>query len=460
MKREFRVRAKVRESLRAAAALSVVAAALVQPAAAQAPDPTAQVREVTADANGYGGELVLASGGSRVLRFDEPVGRVLLGDPDVADVVPLSDRSVYILGRKQGTTSVTVMRAGGKGAPLAAMDVKVGFDIDGLRRNLKEVLPGEPVEVRAGGDGVILSGVLSSSAAAAGAAAVAERYAPTKVVNLTSVKAAEQVMLSVRVAEVQRNALQQLGVTGVSGLWEQGANTLTAAPGAANNEAFANMLLKATVGTVDLNVTIDALERKGVATTLAEPNLVALSGETADFFAGGEFPLPVAQNVSNGQVQTTIQFKPYGVSVAFTPTVVGDTINLAVAPEVSAVDKENAVVAQGFSIPGVTTRRAKTTVELRNGQSFAIAGLIRRDFTDSLRGLPGAARLPVFGALFRSTAWQNRETEVVIIVTARLADPTTADKLKVPTDVTQGPSPTGLWLKARTEQPKPPAKGA
>jgi pilus assembly protein CpaC len=154
----------------------------------------------------------------------------------------------------------------------------------------------------------------------------------------------------------------------------------------------------------------------------------------------------------------TVDYKQYGVSVSFTPTVYGDAINLLVSPEVSALDKENSVVLQGFRIPGITTRRAKTTVELRNGESFAIAGLIRRDFSDSLRGVPGAASLPVFGALFRSTAYQNNETEVVIIVTAHLAAPTSRANLLLPTDTREAPSVGELLLSNTVDKPRAPVR--
>jgi pilus assembly protein CpaC len=417
-------------------------------AVAQSTGPAA-VREVTVDRNGYAGELALALGGSQILRFAEPVGRVFLANPEIGDIVPLNDRTLYVLGRKPGSTSLTVLRKGRDGSPIAAMDVRVGFDVAGLQRDLSEVLPAERIEVRPGGDGVILSGVVSSSAAAAAAAQIAERYAPGKIVNLTSVRAAEQVMLSVRVAEVRRSALQKLGLTGVNALWDLSGSTVLN-PGSFSTEAFANLFGRTTVGAVSVDAVIDALERKGVATTLAEPTLIALSGETANFFAGGEFPVPVAQNVADGKVQTTIEFKQYGVSVGFTPTVAGQSINLVVAPEVSNLDKDNAIVAQGFSIPAITTRRTKTTVELRDGQSFAIAGLIRREFADNLRGLPGASKLPVFGALLRSSAFEKQETEVLIVVTARLAKPT-ADQPRLPTDGFKAPTGPDLLLNGKVE---------
>lgn len=437
-------------------ALGLAAAALLAtPVAAQSPytGPDASVRDVVADPTGYGGQLALPIGGSRILRFGQPVGRVMLGDPKVGEVVPLSDRTLYILGKSAGSTSLTVFPRGAPARPLATLDVRVGYDVDGLRRAMRDLIPDEQVEVTARGDAVVLSGLLTSSAVSQRAAALAERYAPEKVVNLTAIRGAEQVMLSVRVAEVQRTMLKQLGITSINGLWDT-TQGLALIPGEANPEVLANIFGRTVIGE---NFTIDAifeaLERKGFASTLAEPTLVALSGETAVFFAGGEFPVPVPQQGGIGDTRLTIEFKQFGVSVGFTPTVYGDTINLLVAPEVSALDRENSVTLQGFRIPGLTTRRAKTTVELRNGQSFAIAGLIRREFSDSMRGLPGVSNLPVLGALFRSTAFQNNETEAVIIVTAHLAKPTNRRNLVVPTDLRRAPTETELFLNSATDRP-------
>jgi len=415
--------------------------------------PEGAVHEVVADDAGYGGQVALPVGGSRILRFHQPIGRVMVGNPKVGDVIPLGERTLYILGKAAGATSLTVMPRVGA-APLATMDMRVGYDVDNVRRAMHDVLPGEQLDVSARGDGLVLSGTLSSSAAVARAASLAEQYATGHVVNLMSVRAAEQVMLSVRVAEVQRTALQQLGLNNLAALWDT-TGSLTFAPPALNPDSVLNLLGRDQSGDWTFQSVFDALEKKGFASTLAEPNLVALSGETAVFFAGGEFPIPVPQAGLNANT-ITIEYKQYGVSIGFTPTVYGDTINLAVAPEVSALDPANSIVLQGFRIPGITTRRAKTTVELRNGQSFAIAGLIRREFSDNLRGIPGASRVPIFGALMRSTGYQNNETEVVIIVTAHLAKPTDKRNLIAPTDLRQGPSEADLFLTGATDRALPP----
>jgi pilus assembly protein CpaC len=436
-----------RHSSRHAAAPARSVAVAAKPAASEG-----AVRNVTVDATGYAGQLALPVGGSKILKFNQPVGRVLLGDPKVGDVVPLSDRTLYVMGKAAGNTNLTVMR-GDSATPIATLDLRVGYDVDGLKRALTELMPGEPLDVSARGDGLVITGLASSSVVAARAAALAQHYAPEKVVNLMSVRGAEQVMLSVHVAEVQRSALKQLGINSLQGAWDDIGSATTLPPFTFNPDAVLNLVGRTTLGSVTLEGLFNALESKGYATTLAEPRLTALSGETAVFFAGGEIPVPVPQLSSGGQSQITIDYKPYGVSVGFTPTVVGDTINLVVAPEVSALDRDNAVVLQGFRVPALTTRRAKTTVELKNGQSFAIAGLIKKDFSDTLKGLPGIQNVPVLGALFRSTSFQNNETEVVIIVTVHLAKPTTRRNLLLPTETSRAPGEAELFLLPNTDKP-------
>ena len=208
----------------------------------------------------------------------------------------------------------------------------------------------------------------------------------------------------------------------------------------------------------NFDVQLDALERKGAVTTLAEPTLVALSGETASFLAGGEFPVPVVQNpaaaaeaVANNSA-ITVEWKPFGVSLAFTPTVLADgVINMVVAPEVSSIDPSASIVINGLTIPGLQTRRAKTTVELRDGESFALAGLLRRDFQDTVRQVPLLGSIPIIGALFRSTGFKKEETELVIIVTPRLVRPVRAGGLKAPTDRVKPPNEADFFLGGRTD---------
>jgi pilus assembly protein CpaC len=424
-------------------AAALAAGLLLQPAAMAQTAPSEQAS--------HGGGIGLPVGGSHILRFDRPVGRVYLGNSEVADVIALTDRSIYLLGREAGTSSLTIMERGQRSTPLATYTVQVGVDALGLRRTLHEVMPEEAVEVRLAGDGLVLSGAVSSSAAAERATAIAQRFAADRIVNSMTVRAAEQVMLEVRVAEVQRSALTAFGIQSAGAIWQNGFNSsldpTSLLSGIVSPDAFATLQGVGVTGDYTLQGVLNALERRGVVTTLAQPTLVALSGETANFFAGGEFPIPVAVNDGDDGQRISIEFKQFGVAVAFTPTVIGDTINLNVAPEVSALDRNNSIRLFGTDIPALTTRRVQTTVELRNGQSFAIAGLIRRDFTDNLNGLPGASRMPVLGALFRSARFERQETEVVIIVTAHRAQPTTLDRLSLPTDFFNAPSQFQLfWL--------------
>jgi pilus assembly protein CpaC len=428
----------------------IVATALILGLGVQTP-AMAQSRGGHEDASHTGG-IGLPVGGAQILRFDRPVGRVYLGNSEVADVIALTDRSIYLLGKEAGTSSLTIMERGERAVPLATYTVQVGVDALGLRRTLHDVMPDEEVEVRLAGDGLVLSGAVSSSAAADRATSIAQRFAADRVVNSMTISAAEQVMLEVRVSEVQRNELNAMGLS-TNVLWQSGADSAQLLSGIINPDAFGLLAGSVVSGDYTIEAVLDALERRGVVTTLARPTLVALSGETANFFAGGEFPIPVAADDDDDSRRITIEFKQFGVSVAFTPTVVGDTINLNVAPEVSALDRINGLRMNGTDIPAITTRRAQTTVELRDGQSFAIAGLIRRDFTDSVSGLPGVSRMPILGALFRSTRFERQETEVVIIVTAHRAHPTTLDRLVTPTDLFNAPSQFQLFWGGQVEAP-------
>jgi pilus assembly protein CpaC len=393
-------------------------------------------------------------GGSTILRFDEPVGRVFLGDASIADVIPLTDRSLYLLGKKAGSSSLTIMRRGERATPMATYSIQVGIDTIGLKRTLHDIMPGEDIDVRLAGDGAVLSGAVSSSEAAARAMSIAARFAGDKVVNSMTIRQAEQVMLEVRVSEVQRNQLSAMGLS-TNVLWQNSGDSAQLLSGIVNPDAFALLSGAGVSGNYTISAVLDALEQRGAVTTLARPTLVALSGQTANFFAGGEFPIPVASTDAGNLRQVTIEFKQFGVAVAFTPTVIGDTINLHVAPEVSALDRNNAIRLFGTEIPALTTRRAQTTVELRDGQSFAIAGLIRRDFTDNIDGIPGASRMPVLGALFRSTRFERQESEVVMIVTAHRAHPTTLDQLTTPTDLFNAPSQFQLFWGGQIEGSAP-----
>ena len=454
--------------MKRAALLAVAGAALAvaQPALAQ----------VSVASGVQAGELDVPVNKSQVLRADRPYAKALIGNPDIADIVPISSTSVYVLGKKTGTTSLTLYDR--SNSLIAVVDIVVGPDVMTLKRQLAEVVPGTEITARMSNDSVILEGIVPNAVAADRAVQVAETYAPGKVVNLLGIGSAQQVMLEVRFTEVKRSALKQIGLSwfvGSDGGKLQGAtgNGASLVPDPDTGEGVVKLgAITGSFGIIsrtfrglgeNFNVTLDALEKKGAITTLAEPTLVALSGETASFLAGGEFPVPVVQSGGGGvgggnNNAFTVEWKPFGVSLAFTPTVLADgVINLVVQPEVSSIDPTASIVINNLTIPGLQTRRAKTVVEMRDGESFALAGLIRKDFQDTVRQVPLLGSLPIIGTLFRSTGFQNDQTELVIIVTPRLVRPVPSGTLKAPTDHVGPPNEADLFLNGRTDTGVPPA---
>jgi pilus assembly protein CpaC len=355
---------------------------------------------------------------------------------------------VYVFGKQLGTTSLTAIDV--EGGVIAVVDLVVTFDIEGLKGRLFELMPDARVEIRPASDALLLSGEVPSAERLAQVLAVAERFAPDRVTNLMSVGGSQQVMLAVRFAEVQRDTIKLLGLN-TNLLFESGdaAFQLQSGDGVSIDPlSFATGAISVVTGDIALDVLIDTLEEKGVVTTLAEPNLITLSGDTASFLAGGEFPVPVEQEDEG----ITIEFKPFGVGLSFTPTVLGnELINLVLVTEVSDIDPTVSVVTLNLEIPGLSVRRAKTTVELRDGQSFAIAGLLRDDYEDTVRQYPLLGDIPILGTLFRSSEFQNNRTELVVIVTPHLVQPAPAGTLITPTDNFVPPTDFELFLLGRTE---------
>ena len=466
-------------TLGAAIALAAAAFGAAVPASAQV--TVSEADDVRA------GELAVPVNKSQVLRTDRPFAKALIGNPEVADVLPLSDRSLYVLGKKMGTTSLTLYDR--RNMLIAVVDVAVGPDVISLKRQLSELMPNDQVGARMSNDSVVLEGIVSSGPAADRAVQLAETYAPGKVVNLMSIGSAQQVMLEVRFSEIKRGALKDLSVSmfvegsgnnGFQGVIGNGASlsgslgtttTTTTDPITGDSvttvtpnppqlslgnivDSFGVFTRLFRIAGLNIDATLNALERKGLVTILAEPTLVALSGETASFLAGGEFPIPISQSSgSNGGGNAiTVEFKQFGVSLAFTPTVLADgVINMEVAPEVSSIDPSASVIINGLRVPGLQTRRAHTTVELRDGESFALAGLLRRDFQDTVAQFPILGSIPIIGSLFRSTNFQQEETELVIIVTPRLVRPVRSAVMKVPTDRAIAPDESDLFLLGRTD---------
>ncbi|MCM0612002.1 type II and III secretion system protein family protein [Marinobacter sediminum] len=381
-------------------------------------------------------ELHLSIGKSQIIYSRSPLDQVVIGSPDIADIKLLSSRQVLILGMKPGHTNL-VFRDKNQSL-IAVMDVVVGYDLNQIKRKVWEVLPREDgIEVRGSNDSVILSGQVSSPAALKKALSVAESFVPEdKVVNMMQVAGGSQVMLEVRITEISRQSLRELGVQ--LDLLETNDDVFDIVTGLVpNNTPFLSGVVSGNAGgRVDsIEATLSALERHGLAKILAEPNLTALSGQEASFLAGGEVPIPVSQSGAVAGA-ITVDYREFGVGLKFTPTVLDNqTINVKLNAEVSSLDDAIGFQNAGFNIPGITTRRAGTTVEMGDGQSFAIAGLLQNNLNDVVNEVPGLGRIPVLGALFRSTEYQRNETELVVIVTPRLVTPREAGSLADPTQV-------------------------
>lgn len=455
-------------------AKSMTALALGMALAAGAATPApAQIASLTASNVDHAGQLDVPLNKSQVLTVDRAFSKALVGNQEVADILPLTNRSLYVLGKKVGTTSLTLYDS--RNMLIAVVDVAVGPDVVTLKRQLAELIPGEQIGARISNDAVVLTGTVSSASAVDRAVQIARTYAggDEKVVNMLSVGASQQVMLEVRFSEVNRQAAKQIGLNH-SFTGNRTAGSIGNLAGDSiiptNNDGVPTIKLDGLsdafgvgtwaykIGSLNLFSALDALERKGLVKTLAEPTLVALSGETASFLAGGEFPIPVVQNGGGGgggggNNGITVEFKPFGVSLGFTPTVLSDgIINLVVEPEVSSIDPSASVSINGLVVPGLLTRRAKTVVELRDGQSFAIAGLLRNDFQDTVRQLPILGSIPIIGSLFRSTGFQKQQTELVMIVTPRLVKPMRAEDVVLPTDRVGNPHELDLFLMGRTDK--------
>ncbi len=392
-----------------------------------------------------------------VVESDVPFAELSIANPGIADISTLSESSIYVLGKAPGRTTLTLLSADGK--LIANVDVQVTPDVAEFKERLRQILPGENIEVRTANDGIVLSGTVSSTAKLDRALDLANRYAPERVSNLMQVGGTQQVMLKVRFAEMQRSVSKNLGaslgirsnsgtVGGIAGSGNfstQGAITNVFNNGVFPTTGNSNgaLGLGFTAGSLEFAVLIEALESKGVVRTLAEPNLTALSGQEAKFLAGGEYPIPVA----GGDNGITIEYKPFGVELNFTPVVVdGDIINLTMNAAVSSIDNTITLESGGFTINAFRRRETSTTVELRDGESFAVAGLLQDDFRNLNDQVPWLGDVPVLGALFRSAEYQRAQSELVIIVSAHLVTPTRGDALALPTDRVRLPTEKELFL--------------
>ena len=407
--------------------------------------PAAWAQGASQISTGSISEVVVAQGKSRVIELPERYTDLMIADPKVADVLPLNTHSVYIVGKGPGSTALNIYGRGHQ--LLAAVNIVVAGDLEGFKTRLHDILPDERnIQVRAANGAMLLSGTVSNPTALEQTLTLAETYAPKKVVNMLTVEGTQEVMLTVRFVEMSRTTAKSLRLN-ASGVGKLVPTTVCSGTtcstqnvplfnfttgdsivnGSTSVDTFGAVSGLLRAGSGDVTLLFDALESKGVVKTLAEPTLVAQSGDTANFLAGGEFPIPIAQasGAGEGGIPTiTVAFKQFGVALAFTPTILKDgLINLVVNPEVSAIDPANSITTGTVRIPGLRVRRAHTTVELRDGESFTIAGLMSEDYSNNIRQLPWIGDLPILGSLFRSTSFQRGETELVIVVTPHLAVP-------------------------------------
>ena len=434
-------------------------------------------------------QMNLFEGKSTLMRLPSPATRLSVGDSSIADVILLNPSEVYMLGKTTGSTNLIIWD---KNNDATIIDITVGIDTVALRARIDQLLPSEKgIKLTTAADTVIISGTVSDvvkadqvmsiatayvqrsarsgqsagggAAPAAGAAMAAPAAAggaspAPKVVNMMSVSAPQQVMLEVKVAEVSKSLTDQLGVSAGFTRTIGGWTTALFSNLLSNNPS----LLSGTNNRNGDKLSADAQRKDGLIKVLAEPNIMAISGQDASFLAGGKIFIPVSQDSTNGSTKITLEEKEFGVGVKFTPTVLeGGRINLKVLSEVSDLNKDGiGITASGISgtaiLPSFTTRRASTTVQLFDGQSFAIGGLIKHNVTTNIKAIPGIGEVPVLGALFSSNDFQTDQTELVFIITPHLVKPLPAD-YKLPTDGYIQPSRAEFFLGGKMEGAQPPA---
>jgi pilus assembly protein CpaC len=421
---------RVTRSIPRRALVTALVCLLASPIAAQEGDaPAAQATETS----GFE-RVVLTAGRSTVLGTPFDVTRIAVTNPAVADATVVQPREVLIDGKSAGTVSLIVWG----GNHRRQYDVVVDPGVTTLQQTFQKLFPGEDLQVAMNDESIILTGNVSSNAVMLRAGEIAEGMsAKTSVINLLQLPGgseSQQVMLQVRIAEVNRRAIQELGVNFFSTRPDATGRVTTqqfAAPDFDSEKEgglifgdFLNLFFfnrKEGLGAV-----IKALEQKGLFQSLAEPNLIAYNGQEASFLAGGEFPVPIVQGATG---MVTVLFKEFGVKLNFRPTIAGDVIRLKVRPEVSSLDFNNGITLSGFRVPALITRRAETDVELRDGQSFAIAGLLNNLSQNDGANIPFLSKIPIIGHLFRSNADRREQTELMVLVTPRLVRPLDPDEV-------------------------------
>jgi pilus assembly protein CpaC len=412
--------------------------------------------------------LRLTVGESKIVESRSSFKRASVANPDVADQIVLSTKQLYLAGINVGTTTLTLW--GNDGKVSNVFNVQVAPDISRLKEQIHILLPEEAgIKVMNSHDHITLAGTVSNMGALNKVLALAEPYAPQKVINMLEMGGVKQVMMEVKIAEMQRGLLKKLGVNfsrrqaghrdftigTLNQISAPNLDQFTRVPqfgqgGGTTTELFDILpalsntaLLGFGIGNDLWTVFLDMLKEHGLSRLMAEPTLIAESGQSAEFLVGGEFPIPIPQQFS----QVTIRFKEFGVGLKFTPTVLSDgRISIIVNPEVSELDFANGITLSGFQIPSLTTRRVKTVVELGDGQSFAIAGLLQENIRETVSKYPILGDIPILGALFRSTSFQKDETELIVIVTPHLVKPLDMVKQTLPTDYYLEPNDFELML--------------
>ena len=431
---------------RAALALLLAAAPFV---AFLAMPAQAQQSGVVTVSGQRSGTVKVAKGKPRTIRTSQPFYEIVIGDPEIANVNPLTDKSFYVLGRELGTTGVALFDENKQ--LVGSFDIEVTLDADRLASTIREAVPGADIKVSSANGRLVLSGEAKDAVAAEKAGDIARNFSGNEgVINSVKVSSSQQVQLNVRFVEINRSVGHELGTKlGATYSFAGGSIGLNSDPQSSSNLPAGSIIGGLTSGGLSIDLALRALEDRGVARRLAEPNLIARSGETASFLAGGEFPIPVA----NSQNTITVDYKKYGVSLEFTPRVLDDgLISLDIKPEVSSIDTSSSYQIGNLAIPGFVVRRAQTSVDLKNGQSFMIAGLLQSQNDTATQRLPGLGKLPILGTLFSSKAYQRRETDLVIIITPYLVKPVDpTKKLQTPLDGTAAATTADYFLGDKAE---------
>ena len=449
-------RSRIAAGSRVAAVLAAFASGGICTGPAEArPDPVitaAPVLDVGSNEGGTSRKLDLTIGRSLIIDLPRDAKEVFVANPKVANAVVRSTRKVFIIGMENGATSIFIMD--GEGRQITALDVTVARDLNVLRQTLNQSIAGARFDVRAAGDSILLTGTVNSAAEAAQALDIANAFVGLgagggtavrgTVVNNLTIRGRDQVMLRVTVVEVARTVLKQFGVN-LSGSWS-GLKLDNTTPLALNGGRFpSGNLLEGTItggGGASLTATLKAFEQAGVSRILAEPTLTAISGEAAKFTAGGQLPVPgnlSCTGVNGTNCTPSVTFKPYGVSLSFTPIVMAENrISIRVGTDVTEIDQQNSLSINFGSttaaVPGFTVRSSETTVELASGATMMTAGLIQQKNKAAITGLPGLINLPIIGALFRSRDYQRDETELMIMVTPYIAKPMEPKQASRPDD--------------------------